>query len=90
MDTVFLPWPVVLPSPSVAAFTELKTVVSTSVLEFEPAPGTTPPWMPRAVVFPPASPVCEAVSWEEKMEIGNGEWEKVGEKTYDNGDFAVG
>jgi hypothetical protein len=46
--------------------------------------------MPRAVVFPPASPVCEAVSWEEKMEIGNGEWEKVGEKTYDNGDFAVG
>ena len=43
IDTEFLPWPVVLPRPLVAALTELKTVVSTSVLELEPAPGTMPP-----------------------------------------------
>lgn len=48
---------VVLPSPSEAAARELKTVVSTSVTLLRPGPGTMPPWIPRAVVFPPASPV---------------------------------
>ena len=47
----------VFPSPSEAAALELKTVVSTSVCLLVPAPGMTPPWIPRAVVFPPASPV---------------------------------
>ena len=49
----------VFPSPSDAAALELKTVVSTSVCWLVPAPGMTPPWIPRPVVFPPASPVCE-------------------------------
>lgn len=49
----------VFPSPSVAAALDLNTVVSTSVTAFFPGPGTTPPWIPRPVVFPPASPVCE-------------------------------
>lgn len=48
----------VFPSPSDAAALELKTVVSTSVCLLVPAPGMTPPWIPRPVVFPPASPVC--------------------------------
>lgn len=43
MSRVFLPWPSVLPSPLDAALSWLKTVVSTSVLELAPAPGTMPP-----------------------------------------------
>lgn len=53
------PPPVVDPSPSVIGFTESKTVVSTSVCELLPSPGTMPPCIPRAVVFPPASPTYE-------------------------------
>jgi hypothetical protein len=49
----------VFPSPSEAAALDWKTVVSTSVSLLVPAPGMTAPWIPRAVVFPPASPVCE-------------------------------
>lgn len=47
----------VFPRPSVMAFLESKTVVSTSVCLLVPAPGMTAPWIPRPVVFPPASPV---------------------------------
>jgi hypothetical protein len=63
---VFAPPPVVLPRPFVAGFVLPKTVVSTSVLLLGPAPGTTAPRIPRAVVFPPELPVywsCQ-ISWE--------------------------
>jgi hypothetical protein len=52
----------VFPSPSDAAVFELKTVVSTSVSLLVPAPGMTAPWIPRPVVFPPASPVYQDIS----------------------------
>jgi hypothetical protein len=55
----------VFPSPSDAAALELKTVVSTSVSLLVPAPGMTPPWIPRPVVFPPASPVYGILSKDE-------------------------
>lgn len=53
------PTPLVLPQAS--AFLPLKTVVSGSVTLFLPAPGMTPPWMPRAVPLPPASPCATAI-----------------------------
>lgn len=61
-DRVLAPPPVVRPRPLVAALVEEKTVVSTSVLELDPAPGTTAPWMPSAVVLPPASPCWRRLS----------------------------
>jgi hypothetical protein len=47
--------------PQASACLPLKTVVSGSVTLFLPAPGITPPWIPRAVEFPPASPVATAI-----------------------------
>ena len=57
MSAIVLGPALVFPRPSVMAFLEAKTVVSTSVCLLVPAPGITPPWIPRPVVFPPASPV---------------------------------
>src|SRR3569833_1615914 len=47
--------------PQVSVFLPLKMVVSGSVTLLRPAPGMMPPWMPRAVPLPPASPVATAI-----------------------------
>jgi hypothetical protein len=57
MSAMVLGPALVFPRPSEAAFLDWKTVVSTSVCLLVPAPGMTAPWIPRPVVFPPASPV---------------------------------
>ena len=47
--------------PHASALSPLKTVVSGSVTLFLPAPGIIPPWIPRAVPLPPASPVATEI-----------------------------
>lgn len=55
-------------------------------MEFFPAPGTTPPCMPKAVVFPPASPVCESGQLEDRKRKTVLEGR---DEAYDDGDLAV-